>query len=131
MADIITLTAPHLNGVIFSVLRNEDHAAHVLKSVYSNVWTSRHIKPSSPDLLNALRAIAHRYALHYKYMGVAAFENDTLGELQVDLGHSENFKTKMSTEETDILERAYLGKHDETMRDKITDIVSTTARGVS
>ena len=67
MTELYSLTAPHLYGLIFRVLPNERRASDVLRVLFKQIWDLR----SSPayqrsDLLNVLRAQAHRLAIEYK-----------------------------------------------------------------
>ena len=142
MTDIITLTSPHLNGIIFQVLKDEKQSAVVLKAVFTKIWKMRRFGHLSADPLNAMRAIAHRYALTYKHLGQSALEGDTLAEMSAKGSATLGASTALSKADTEMLRQVYQNSPSNIggteaehplnakVSEKIKDIVSKMARDI-
>jgi len=67
MAALYTIASPHLYGIIFRILPHEDQASGVLEGMFKDIWENRHnSRYERADILNVLRAQAHRAAIEHK-----------------------------------------------------------------
>lgn len=64
LADIATLTAPHIFGIISRRVKERTKAETVLRQFYKHLWDVRHNTIfASDDVLDVLRAYAHHCAI--------------------------------------------------------------------
>lgn len=138
MANIIDLTAPHLNGIAFSILTSDVKCSRVLKTIYAKIWANRHTPIQSEDPLNALRAITHRYALHVKHFGLSDLTRDDLMELYTPCSPLSFKVSSLSGTNLSILKEKYLSGASEVLnkvnnedRQKLNEIASNLNRGKS
>ena len=64
LKQIVTLTAPHLNGILRQRLDDSGQATPILRMIYTQLWTVRTHDRLRREPLNMLRAYAHHCAVH-------------------------------------------------------------------
>lgn len=68
MQTIYELTAPRLYGKLLSLLEEPDLARQVLHTTYVCLWRQRHnIEPSGDRDFEKIAALAHQYALRFRF----------------------------------------------------------------
>ena len=103
--------APHLYGIIMRILPNDVRSAAVLESLFMRIWAERMApRYAGEDVLNTLRAEAHRAAIEAKLadqlvLRAAPLTTDADRNLRPDLPQK---LSALSQDDLEFLSCAYL-----------------------
>ena len=116
MTEIYKRTSAHIYGIIFRLVPHEEKASRIMASFYKMIWERRNAPlfssplVSSKDMLNVLRAKAHRAAIEFKLTHQVikslprTSDNLTISKLEIIQGKLAD----MNDKDVELLRMAYL-----------------------